>query len=85
MAQLTWAEIDAQRAGGHRKHHDQPISSIAPDAQNDIERARLDEIFGDDIYRFRLSGQKRLWGFRERHVFHVVWWDPSHLVYPTER
>jgi hypothetical protein len=87
MAKLTWAEINAQQTGGksrHKKHHDQELSSIAPEAQKDIARAGLDEIFGDEIYRFRLGGTRRLWGFRDEHTFHVVWWDPEHLVCPTE-
>jgi hypothetical protein len=46
---------------------------------------RLNEIFEDDMFRFRLAGEKRLWGFRVGNVFYVLWWDASHRVYPTER
>ena len=89
MSQLTWAEIEAQRSGAHRRHHDQPIASICPDAQRDFSRLRfnghpLDVTFGDDIFRFRLTGEKRLWGFRAGRIFHALWWDPEHAVYPTE-
>ncbi len=32
----------------------------------DLKKARLDRIFGDDdMFRFRLGGKKRLWGFRK--------------------
>ena len=60
------------------------MTQIVPEAQSDLERGKLDEIFGDQIFRFRVSGQKRLWGFRRDRTFHVVWWDPDHKVYPTE-
>jgi hypothetical protein len=53
MGRLTSAEILAQTGGGHRKHHDQPVASICSEAEDDIRRARLDEIFGDDIFRSR--------------------------------
>ncbi len=84
IAGSTWREIDAQTSGGHRKHHSQPLDSIARDAQRDAQRARLDETFGDTVFRFRLGSTQRLWGFRQEQVFYVVWWDPKHKVYPSE-
>jgi hypothetical protein len=84
MAQLTWREIEGQQASGHKRHHSQPVASINADARAHIGRQRLDEVFGDAIFRFRLSGQKRLWGFRKARVFHVLWWDHEHRVYETE-
>jgi hypothetical protein len=44
----------------------------------------LDKTFGDDaIFRFRLGGKKRLWGFRRQRIFYVVWWDWNHQVFET--
>lgn len=85
MARLAWSDIERQQAGGHKKHHSQSIGRFVSEAQADIARTRLDETFGDDMFRFRLSGTRRLWGFRQRATFHVVWWDWGHKVYPTER
>lgn len=88
MARLTWAEIEAQRLGSkgsrHRRHHSQEIRSLASAAQKDITKRKLSEVFDDTMFRFRLTGEQRLWGFRKRNVFHIVWWDPDHQVYPTE-
>jgi hypothetical protein len=85
MAQLTWGEIENQTWGNrnnrHRKHHDQPVETLEEPAQADIALRKLDTTFGGDIFRFRLAGEARLWGFRRDHVFHVVWWDPNHKVY----
>jgi hypothetical protein len=36
------------------------------------------------MFRFRVAGGKRLWGFRNGRVFHAIWWDPDHAVYPTD-
>lgn len=67
------------------KHHYQPVESIVSGAQHDLSRRKLDEIFGDaPLFRFRLSGKKRLWGFRTERVFHVLWWDWDHQVCPQD-
>jgi hypothetical protein len=83
MSELSWTEIEAQRAGGHRKHHSQPVTSIS-EAQACLGNRRYEEIIDEEIFRFRLDGTKRLWGFRHGRTFHAVWWDPDHKVYPTE-
>lgn len=89
MAQLTWRQIDAQTTGpGHKrrqKHHGQGTETFESDQRADIKRMKLGEIFGDEMFRFRLSGKRRLWGFRVGRVFHAVWWDPEHQVYPTDK
>jgi hypothetical protein len=87
MGRLSWSEIESHRTGvvsRHKKHHAMPVAQIDPPARADIARLKLDEIFGDDIFRFRVSGPKRLWGFREDRVFHVIWWDPHHKVYESD-
>lgn len=86
MAQLSWREIEAMQTGTrerHKKHHSYSITKIDSKAQADLRKRKLDEIFDDEIFRFRLSGEKRLYGFRKGRVFHVVWWDQDHQVYPT--
>jgi hypothetical protein len=85
MAQLSWGEIEAQKAGQHKRHHSQDISSLQSAAQADITKRKLSERFNETMFRFRLTGEQRLWGFRRGRVFHIVWWDPDHKVYPTEK
>lgn len=49
---------------------------------------RLREIERDDeteIARLRCGGRPRLYGFLREHVFHVVWWDAEHQVYPSKK
>lgn len=81
VSRLTWNEIGNQNTGGRnrrRKHHDQPVSGLCKEALDGLAVLRLDEVFGDEIYRFRLSGtHRRLWGFVEDGVFYVLWWDPD--------
>lgn len=89
MGRLSWGEIEGQTTGGrsrHKKHHEQPIESLtSEEAKEAIRRQSLDETFGDSIFRFRMKGKKRLWGFRNDSTFHVVFWDPDHLLYETNK
>ena len=51
-------------------------------------RDRLDTIGLADMTKIsvlRLSGVQRLYGFRCENVFHVVWWDPLHEIWPSPK
>jgi hypothetical protein len=65
-----------------------------PGKEYDVEslppgtRQRLTEIGRDDetkLARLRLAGECRLYGFMREHVFHVLWWDPHHQVFPSHK
>lgn len=38
-----------------------------------------------DIACLRLNGPGRLWGFRRGRCFHILWWDPGHEVWPSQK
>jgi hypothetical protein len=49
---------------------------------------RLQELERDDeteLARLRCGGAPRLYGFLRDNVFHVLWWDPMHKVYPSKK
>jgi hypothetical protein len=91
VERLTWQEVHAHQAGGRRrlqKHHAQAIETLCTEAQDRLGNLRnLEGLVDDELYRFRLSGPHRLWGIRVLgdDTFYVLWWDPDHQVYPTER
>jgi hypothetical protein len=75
---MTWAEIFTNDRTGC---HDVPVSDICAEAQArllDIRRADL-----DFLTSLRITGQRRVWGVRQRHILRVLWWDPLHTVYPV--
>jgi hypothetical protein len=86
IGNLTWSEIKGQMTGGksgrHKKHHHHEFSSLCKEAQDRLAELKHDERF-EDLFRFRLGGKKRLWGFLLGNVFYVLWWDSEHQVYPT--
>jgi hypothetical protein len=88
MERLTWSEIRAQTTGGrtgHRKHHSIEAERLCPEAQRRLRDLRLDDL--DELFRFRLSGRRRLWGAinGQDGAFYALWWDPDHQVYPVDR
>jgi hypothetical protein len=81
MSQRTWSEIMG-RHGGKTIHHEQGIDTVCPEAQARITALGHDLRF-ESLFRFGLGHKKRLWGFTTGGVFHVLWWDRDHQVYPV--
>jgi hypothetical protein len=55
---------------------------------NKTARDRLEAMGLPDmtkIWKLRIGGPGRLWGFLIGNVFHVVWWDPEHQVWPSPK
>lgn len=88
MAGQSWRDIEQMSTGGKKRrplHHDQAVNSIEACAKRDLNRRDLADIIGDrHLFRFRLGGEKRLWGFRSGQVFHVIWLDREHGVYKLD-
>ena len=84
FAKLNWAEIEQQAYGNegkrHRSHHTMETADICVEAQG-----RLEEIgqHSDTVFRFRLGNLPRLWGIRKVAEFQVLWYDPTHGIYPV--
>ncbi len=66
-----------------RNSHEVSVASLCRDAQR-----RLDSIGQSDIEQLvslRLTGKQRIWGIRQDGVFCLLWWDPEHLVCPSQK
>lgn len=81
-----WNEIDAERTGKGRKRRQKHIfytfEQIVSEAYQRLIDLQLDD-FAPNIFRFRLSGRRRLYGFRiaATGMFHMIWFDPTHSIY----
>jgi hypothetical protein len=90
MAGQSWREIEQMSTGTKAKrrplHHDQDVDTIEASAKRDLNRRKLSDTIGDrSLFRFRLGGEKRLWGFRTGQVFHAIWLDREHGVYKQDK
>lgn len=80
LVQLETMTVQELRESSVYTEYDLPNGGLHADVM-----ARLEELsLGDmtKIGRFRISQKPRLYGFMEGNVFHVLWWDPEHQIYP---
>jgi hypothetical protein len=69
------------RGGYPGKAYD-PAELPDPRAARRLEAMRLTDM--TKIWALRTQGKPRLWGFLVENVFHVIWWDPEHEVWPSQ-
>ena len=75
---MTWAEIN-QAAGGRKhgnNHHSVSVEGLTRKAQKRLSEINQDDV--DEIFSFRLTGKKRIYGIREGRVLKLLWYDPFH-------
>ncbi len=83
---LKWAEIYNQLTGEgkkskrRKKHHDMDVCDLCDEAVERWKEIGLEEF--ETSFRFRLGGTERLWGYRIKEKFKIVWWDPFHNIFP---
>ncbi|SNV77844.1 Uncharacterised protein [Corynebacterium imitans] len=79
-----WKDCLAETVMSGRKkrarNHDQAIESLSKEAQKRLSELPAVE---ERLFRFRLSGETRLWGFRSGALFRILWYDPEHQVSPV--
>lgn len=71
MASMTWEQIYAHKGLGWDEVPSHAMKWRIPTA---LTRETLNHI--------KISKRGRIWGYRERDTFHVVWLDPNHEVTP---
>lgn len=75
---MSWVEI---KSGGS---HTVGAEGIIKQARDRLTDRKLDE-WADHLTSLRITGKERLWGFLRAGVFHALWWDPEHEVYPSKK
>lgn len=76
---MKWKEIFKDK----KRNHSVSIDQLVKAAQNRLQELRHDDI--DELFRLRFTGTQRIWGILEGHIFNILWWDPDHTVYPSEK
>ncbi|MCL2195359.1 MAG: hypothetical protein FWB76_05345 [Oscillospiraceae bacterium] len=78
----TWAEIFQAKKQNHFIRFAESPSKAARDRANEIH---LTERVGDELFSLRLEGDLRLLGSIHDGVFFVIWYDPTHDVWPSPK
>lgn len=76
---MTWNAIEQNR----KRDHSVPVHRMITQAQARLRHLKLDD--QEDLFRFRLDGESRVWGVRDGRVFRILWWDPNHSICPSAR
>jgi len=76
---MTWNEISVR---SKYFHHSIPVKDIIPQAQKRLGEMGLHML--DELFRFRLANLERVWGYRDRAVMQLLWWDPGHEICPSK-
>lgn len=81
---LTWPQIENQLTQGRRKHVQYKKGTITNEAHDRLVELEKDDL-EEFIFRFRISGKVRLYGFRLADIFYCLWLDRLHKICPSRR
>ena len=76
-----WGTIENERYGqkNKTKHHHIPVGRLQDEVQ---ERWKEINLLYPEVFTFRVSGKKRIFGYRIINKYFIVWWDPPHKIIP---
>lgn len=80
MSAKTWAEIAQETVGakGRARSHAQSLTDVVQGARDRLGALQIE---AEELYRVRMSFSGRLWGYRIRGVFYLLWFDRDHEIY----
>jgi len=76
---MSWAEIKNAK----KQHHSVATKHLSKHAQQRLIQLEQDDI--DELFSLRLSGTERVYGVRDQRVLKLLWWDPNHEIYPSNK
>jgi hypothetical protein len=65
-----------------KQNHSIPVEDLDAAAQRRLHELGLDDI--DAVISLRFSGKERVFGIPYNVALSLLWWDPDHLVCPSE-
>jgi hypothetical protein len=76
---MTWSQIAME---GKKRNHSIKVADCSAAAQRRLVEISLEDI--DELFSMGVQGRPRVIGILDRNVFKFLWWDPEHLVCPSE-
>jgi hypothetical protein len=84
LAQVETQTIKELFFGGEEPGKHYTVENIpTPLAHDRLAALRLGDM--TRVSRLRFGGTERLYGFLHDNVFHVIWWDREHEVWPSKK
>ncbi len=85
FASMTWEEIDCSKKQHHYVSTDSMSKYYRDRLSSLIDEGILQSEFPEKLFGFRLEGKQRIYGLREKALFHIIWFDPHHAVVPSQK
>jgi len=76
---MSWQQIHSGTGS-----HVVDVTGIIKEARDRIIHLKKEE-WADNLCSLRMCGKERLWGFLRSGIFHLLWWDPEHQVFPSKK
>ncbi len=74
---MNWRDIEGP------DHHAIGVDRLSKEAQARLTEIKQDDI--DEVFSFHFAGKPRIIGIRDMNVVKLLWWDPEHLVCPSQK
>ena len=82
---LTWSQIKEQTHDrGKNKNHFLDPKGFSKEAKERIKAKGL-ETESDQLFSLAIENRARIIGIVHKNVFHIVWYDPYHKLYPITK
>ena len=77
-----WGTLELELYGkkNKTKHHHIPVTALNEEIQLRWQEIELDY---SEVFTFRISGKQRIFGYRIKNKYFIVWWDPKHELIPS--
>lgn len=77
---MTWDEIFIR---GKKFNHSCDVRDLSPSALKRLGDIGMDDV--DCLHSLRLGATQRIWGVFSDGCLNLLWWDPHHQVYPSQK
>lgn len=82
---MTWDEIMKQTHDDNKsKNHFLKYDGLSKEVKKRIDKKKLNERT-DIIFSLALNNKTRIVGIKENDVFHIIWYDAYHEIYPSKK
>ena len=71
---MTFREIEG------KQNHQIPVERLGKEARDRLMEIGIDEY--DEVLSLRVTKAERVWGLKAPNGIYLLWWDPTHSVYP---
>ncbi len=81
VIRLSWDDIELIKDGSGYVHGYRTVSDLSRAGYERFSKLPQEVTDQEDsLFRFKVTTDKRIWGFVLDDIFYVLWWDPRHQV-----